>query len=242
MSYALVSAGAPSPSLAPGFGAATGAGHLLVAWAYGNPSSAGFPFATAAPGWALATPGGGAFDWCGIWYKPSSAAGEAPPVFTDSGGGSAYETLLAEFAGAPLAAPLDQSGNGGSAGGTVQVATAGAPDTAGGNLIIGCGGWNGGVAGGGIASTATDGTSSPVALTSYDNAGASNFFFNFTWGIAGAAGTHPDAVTGTLSGGFSNGGCCIATFLAAAAPPAGTPLPAPAGTYDRPHRRRRLIW
>lgn len=239
MGIALRAAGAVSLSGSPSFGAPTIAGDLGISWIFSNSGSAMNPY-TITAGWTVATPGGGAFDWAAIAFKPNLGAAESPPVW--SGAGAALASCAATFSGAAAGQPMGTPVNGGEAGGAVQVATMGAPDPQPGGLIVYCGGWNGGGAGDTISNVMSDSSGAAAAVTSYnDSGGATGLFYNFCWGIAGpSTGGVGSSATGTLSA-FANGGCCIAVFAPAGAAPVAVPLPV-AGDYERASLRREVIW
>jgi hypothetical protein len=127
-------------SCAPAFGAATGAGHLLVAWvacAAGN-----FTLGTPA-GWTSAGQAGSADAnnvSADVFYKANSAAGETAPKFGNNGGtaGTLY-AALAEFSGAATTTPLDRTA--GLSGGATSpiVATATLADATSGELVLASG-------------------------------------------------------------------------------------------------------
>ncbi len=93
--------------VSPAWGAAPGAGHLLVALvtAYGNDPStpAGW---TAGP---IANQAGGGTHLA-LFYKPNSSGGDAAPVFTAPPGGAAnMQAVLLEFDKVATSNPLDKS-------------------------------------------------------------------------------------------------------------------------------------
>src|SRR5581483_11696678 len=214
MAYALVSAGAVSPTLNPSFGAATTAGNLLIAWLFCNSSSATAPFTIlSGAGWQCppALQFGTAFVWAGIAYKADCGTGETAPQFGPAGVSSAF-TKLGEFSGGSAASPADQNGNGGSSGGGTQAAACSAPDTQAGDLIIYAAGWNGGTASLTITPSMADGAGNSITPGADTNSGTgTGVYYSFLWGVAAAAGAGGDTATSVLSG-LENGACGIASF------------------------------
>jgi hypothetical protein len=222
MTWALVSQGTVAASYSPAFGQSTTAGDLLLAWTTTTSNESEFSTTTTAPGWSLVASAGGSFNWVGLWCKPDCAAGETAPVFSDPDPNSLF-SMLAEFSGAAVSSPVDQSG--GIVGGTVSCAAA---DGAAAELLVNMGRWDGATGGPvTIGVTATDTDSASVSLTVTSNESSTgNQFYVWAWGITGATlGSDADSASNTINE-FENSCAQVIASFKAAPPRGGGLLPA----------------
>lgn len=168
----------------PTFGQATTAGNLLIACV----TEGNFEPTTAAAGWVKVVSVQNSGQWVAIWCKPNCGSGETPPQFTCNNGTTVMEALLAEFSGAAVAAPQDQTASANIGANPAGVACTSA-DSAFGDLIVMASRWV--MLGGGTVSfsqTFNNGVAA-VALGSGIGGGPSQAFraSSFSYGIVPAA-------------------------------------------------------
>jgi len=238
----LVSQGTIAASGSPAFGAATTAGNLLVAWVGSNGSGASFTTTTAASGWSAAAHGGTSFGWSSVWYKPNCGAAETAPVFTDPNGSVAY-SQLAEYSGAALSSPVDQSGGVITGPGMAAWEAILSPDTEPGDLVCAAGFWNGSNSGGTITVTQFTDSAGAAITPHLTQASSGGLYLASLWGVTSNTGSAGD-VTWLLNSIFNGGGGAVASFKPAspaAQPLAIAPQALPVTWLDFPYVTRILI-
>ena len=241
MAIALVSQGTIAASGSPAFGTPTTAGHLLVAWVGSNGGTASFTQSTTATGWTAAVHGGAAFGWAGIWYKANCGTGETAPVFTDSAGGVQF-SQLAEYSGAALSSPVDQSSGVLTAPGLPAWETLMAPDVTGGDLVVAGGFFNGANPGSVISVTQFTDSAGAGMTPHLAQAASGSTYLGTMWGVTSGTGSAGDIAWMQMT--LYNGGCGAAASFAPASPVTGTlavaPQALPAGWLNFPYVTRIL--
>jgi hypothetical protein len=119
-------------SISPGFGQATTAGNLLVAWV----SAFAAEPTTAQAGWVKIVSAVSGGLWAAIWVKLSAAGADAAPTFTAAGGLDFMRAQLGEFNPSVGTAALDQSSTAATIAGSTMSVQNPATDAAFGDLIL----------------------------------------------------------------------------------------------------------
>ena len=220
----LVSQGTIAASGSPAFGAATGTGHLLVAWAGSNGGTASFTTTTSTPGWTLAVFGGQGFGWSSIWYKPNSAGADAAPVFTDSAGSVEF-SQLAEFSGVALSSPADQSAGVLTGPGAAAWEAVLSPDNTPGDLVVAGGFWNGANAGSVISVTQFTDSAGVAIGPNLQQASSGSQYLASMWGVTSGTGSAGDVAWMQMT--LFDGGCGTAVSFSPASPVTGPLAVAP---------------
>jgi Putative Ig domain len=207
---ALVSQGAIAASGSPAFGQATAAGNLLVAWVGSNGGTGSFTTTTSTSGWALAADGGAAFGWSSVWYKANSAGSDAAPVFTDSAGAVQF-SQLAEFSGAALSSPVDQSGGAVTAGGLPAWEVILSPDTTAGDLVCAAGFWNGANSGATVQVIQFTDSAGAAITPNLAQASSGGVYLASLWGVTSNTGSAGDIAWMNVSI-YNGGNGAVASF------------------------------
>lgn len=151
-----------------------------------------------------------------IWYKKNCGAGEAAPTFTSTGASSMHG-VLAEWSGADLVAPLDQTGTSTGVASPATV-TASGIDGGPGRLVLCAYSWHDTAA---STPSYADSMTGAIALVT-DNASGTNHVgvaYSLTLVTGSVADTNQETKTG---GALANVNAVIASF--APVPPPGPPL------------------
>jgi hypothetical protein len=119
-------------AVAPAFGQATVAGHLLVAVV--SNSGAGPTISNGVAGWVQAVQNTSNVV-ATIFYKPNCGTGETAPAFASSGAVTNMVAQLSEWSGVATASPLDQIGTANSSSATTTVAAT-TIDAQAGDLVV----------------------------------------------------------------------------------------------------------